>query len=168
MRSARWLALCVLPIALSACTKKDSPTSSTGTTSTSCTTKYSATVNGASWCALTSLSNYYPNQQQVVITGIGISSNGTWSLTVSASAITAAGTYPLNTLSPLRWGLGSSGATTSYGTNNAGSTGTITFTTFTTTHVVGTFSFNALPNAGSTGALAVTNGSFDVTLIPGS
>lgn len=44
-------------------------------------------------------------------------------------------------------------------------TGTLTFTTFTTNRLVGTFSFTAYPDliTGATGAKDVTNGRFDIT-----
>ena len=47
----------------------------------------------------------------------------------------------------------------------AGGSGTITFTTFTTNHAVGSFSFTANPVAGTgaTGSKSVTGGAFNVT-----
>jgi hypothetical protein len=172
MRPVRALiaGLFVLPIAFAGCSKSDSPTSNnSGATSSNCASKYSATVGTAAWCGIAPVANYYPNQQQVVFTAIGLTSAGAYSLTISVSSITAAGTYSLTSVSPLRFALAAfsptSGASSSWSTANAGSTGSVTFTTFSTTHVVGTFTYNATANSSSTGTLAVT-GSFDLVLTP--
>jgi hypothetical protein len=138
----------------------------TGPDNSNCTSKYSASVNGSAWCSLSVGANYYANQQQVVITGTGLIGANAWALTLSVSGITAAGTYNLSTTAPLRFAVAGSSTGVGYTTTVAGSSGTITFTTFTTTHVVGTYSFTAVANTGGTGTVQVTNGSFDVTLTP--
>ncbi|HEY8062475.1 MAG TPA: hypothetical protein VID74_06745, partial [Gemmatimonadales bacterium] len=48
-------------------------------------------------------------------------------------------------------------------TFGAGATGTVTVTTLSATHVAGTFSFSAIPQSGTTGAMVVTQGAFDIT-----
>jgi hypothetical protein len=140
-----------------------------GSGNTSCSTKFSATVNGSAWCALSTASNYYANQQQVVIAGSGLVGGGAaWALTLSTSGVTAAGTYSLTSTSPLRFAVAGSSTGIGYSTTGPGSSGSITFTTFTTTHVVGTYSFTAVATSGGSGNVVVTNGKFDVTLTPGN
>jgi hypothetical protein len=50
-----------------------------------------------------------------------------------------------------------------WGSGVPGGSGSVTLTTLTANHVVGTFSFNAAPsNGGATGTIQVTNGKFDI------
>ena len=166
------LRLLAISLILTACKGSDSTTGTNSNnnqnnTTTCTTTKYTATVNGTAWCAVSTAANYYAAQQQVVITGSGLISTVAWNITLSVSSITAAGTYNLKSLAPLRFSLVSNSNGASYSSNNTGGSGTITFTTFTTTHVVGTFTITAPVTSGGTGTATVAGGSFDVTLTPG-
>jgi hypothetical protein len=134
----------------------------------SCTSKYSGTVNGSAWCAVSAVADWYAGQNQVVISGVGATGTVYWSLTLSASSVTGPGTYALNTTTPLRFAVAGSSTGVGYVTNVPGGTGTITFTTLTSTHATGTYSYTAVANSGGTGTVTVTNGSFDVTLTPRS
>jgi len=62
-------------------------------------------------------------------------------------------------------GIVSSSTGRSWFTPGSGAAGTVTVTTLTATHIVGTFSFNAEPlGGGATGTKVVTNGAFDLIL----
>jgi hypothetical protein len=159
-------ALCAVLMVAAACGGGNSVT---GTNNNGNCVDYKATVAGSAWCALSVVANYYTSQQQVVITGTSFSTTGTtYAVTLSASAITGPGTYNLSTTVPLRFAVVGSSTGVGYTTTVTGSSGTITFTTITSTHAVGTFSFTAVANTGGTGTIQVTNGSFDVPLTPAS
>ena len=52
----------------------------------------------------------------------------------------------------------------SWATALAGGSGSVTLTTLTTNHIVGTFAFDAVPSGGgATGTVHVTSGKFDIT-----
>ena len=158
--------LLAMSLVLSAC--GSDPTSPSDIPSTSsCSTKYSAIVNGTAWCAASVLGNYYAAQQQIVITGIGITGSTSWDITLSVASIGVVGQFNLHNVAPLRVALVSNNSGVGYSTNGTGGSGTITFTTLSTTHVVGTFTFTAPATSGGTGTATITNGSFDVTLVPG-
>ena len=142
----------------------DSSNSVTGTnnTGTGATGPMSATVNGASWVSAAPAVIY--SNSIVSIAGIEISSGTTIAF---ASFVTGPGTYSLSAGSST-FGLanvtkGGQGWTTSA----TGGSGTLVLTTLTTTHVVGTFAFDAVAQSGgATGTMHVTNGKFDITFTP--
>lgn len=85
-------------------------------------------------------------------------------IAIIMAGVTLPGTYDIGA-----GGVGAatySNASSTWLSSNAGGTGTITFTTLTTTHATGTFSFVAAPVVGTTatGPKVVTSGSFDVSL----
>ncbi len=83
---------------------------------------------------------------------------------VSVAHVTAPGTFSLAYLNVQGSSAMVSTATEGWDTFFSGGAGSVTFTTFTTHHAVGTFSFVAVPGiAGTTGNMPVTNGKFDVT-----
>lgn len=134
----------------------------------SCTagTKLSGKINGTDWCALSSLANYYSNLHQVVITGAGLIGSIGWDVTVSVTGVTATGTYPLNGTTAFALVTNSTGS--GWSTLNAGSSGSVTFTTFSPTHVVGTYTLTAAPSTGATGTTSVTSGTFDLAMTAGN
>lgn len=87
-------------------------------------------------------------------------------LAIIMAGVTLPGTYDIGA-----GGVGAatySNASSTWLSATTGGTGTITFTTLTTTHATGTFSFVASPVVGTTatGPKFVTAGSFDVSLGP--
>ncbi len=174
MSPSRWLRSTLLAtlLAVVACSGGSSITGgdNTGGTggqgNTSCASKFTASVNGTAWCSISTVGNWFGNQSQVVITGAGFTGAVSWSLTLSVSSSTGPGTYPLTTTAPLRFAVAGSSAGVGYVTTEAGGSGTVTFTTLTTTHATGTYSFTAVANTGGTGTVTVTNGSFDLMLTP--
>jgi len=127
--------------------------------SNSCATPLSATVNGVAWCS--------PLPQAVVsksIVSIAGFDTGITSSVAFAFAATAPGTYSLT--------FGTSGAGSGtyvrggqgWSSGLAGGTGSVTITTLTSNHLVGTFAFDAVPsNGGATGTIHVANGKFDMS-----
>jgi len=122
---------------------------------------FSATVGGAAWSALGrvvvtrpagSLAIAAASTTYVIeITLVGATKTGTYSL---ANSVSNASQVIVGNANGMAWVTGAAGAT-----------GSVTITTFTSTHVVGTFTFDAVPGPASsaTGTLHVTNGAFDLT-----
>lgn len=118
-----------------------------------------ATINGADWVPAGKASATYRNN---IFSIAGL--NLTYSVSLSIGLLTTTGTYSLDP-GNLKAADGIvSNTTGGWGTAFAGGSGSITFTTLTPTHAVGTFSFDATPGSGNAaGTMHVTNGSFDVT-----
>lgn len=135
--------------------------STTETNSGGILSSYSASVGGVAWAAV----------QPVVwtITSSGVTMSGAdagGATTVSLSFFgTAPGTYSLTINQNTTGGLATVAKSNGQGwsTLGQGGTGTVTVTTLTAKHVVGTFSFDAVtsPN-GVTNVIHVTNGKFDL------
>jgi len=134
------------------------PTADTGAGVTN--GNFTATINGTNWGAIGKVA---------VTRGGSIISIAAGSLSYvvgfGIGAATVPGVYPLNyqnATGSIAIVTNVSGA--SWSTAVQGGTGTLTITALTTTHVAGTFAFDA-PTASSTGngTLHVTNGKFDVT-----
>jgi hypothetical protein len=124
-----------------------------------------ATVDGQAW-----ESTVTSEQAQVGPLG-AITIQGTWAnsttITLNLYNIDEPGTYPLGVTAANVGGSGVVSTTTgrSWFTPGSGAAGTVTLTTLTANHIVGTFSFNAEPlGGGATGTKAVTGGSFDLIL----
>jgi len=120
---------------------------------------FSANVGGVAWTASVPLSLI--TNGGVTITG----SNSANTITVTLSFLaTGPGTVSLN----FSGGNGSLGTVNktggqAYSTVHTGGIGSVTVTTLTAHHAVGTFSFDAI-GSGPTDILHVTNGSFDITM----
>ncbi len=86
-----------------------------------------------------------------------------WSISLSAGPYSApaSGTLTGQTVPLRRIVVQRLGTTQTWG-GAGGDTGTFTITSITPTRIVGTFSGTLAPNAGATGTLAVTGGTFDV------
>jgi hypothetical protein len=78
--------------------------------------------------------------------------------------IRAPGTYAVGTTTPGAYiGVASRTAPIQdWNSNGAGSSGSVTVTTITATRLIGTFTATLAPTTGTTGALTVTNGVFDI------
>ena len=132
----------------------DSPTGTTGGTSA----VFSATVGGVAWTASSPV--YLINPSGVNISGANAANTMTVTLTFLA---TGPGTVSLN-FPQSTAGLGTVNKTggQAYSTVAVGGTGSVTTTTLTAHHAVGTFVFDAI-GSGPTDILHVTNGKFDIT-----
>ena len=134
--------------------------STTGTNSGGNLSSYSASVGGVAWAAIA------PVVWTVTSSGVTMSgADGGGATTVSLSFFaTAPGTYSL-TFNQNTGGVATVAKSNGQGwsTVGQGGTGTVTVTTLSTNHVVGTFSFDAItaPN-GVTNVIHVTNGKFDL------
>jgi hypothetical protein len=114
----------------------------------------SATIDGVAWTAVTNVSFYTPG------VGLVIEAGDLKTLLGISAPVTGPGTYPLNSdaaygnVEPLAGGEWSSDQT--------GGSGSVTVTTVTANHAVGTFAFNAVSTDGKGSVKHVTNGKFDV------
>jgi hypothetical protein len=121
---------------------------------------FTAVINGTSWSPIGRVAVL-----RVAGNGIGISAvSTTYAMTFAINGVAAPGAYSVGAA-----GLQGSqvivatASNSSWVSNNAGGTGSVTFTTVASNHIVGTFAFDAPPAAGTTGTLHVTNGVFDLT-----
>ncbi|HEY4100364.1 MAG TPA: hypothetical protein VGM20_05765 [Gemmatimonadales bacterium] len=120
----------------------------------------SATINGQAWAAAAKPSVAVSNG---IFAMAGL--NLTYGISMAVVQATGPGTYSLTYLNtPGSSGIVASGTGGGWDTYAPGGSGSVTFTTFTSNHVVGTFSMVAAAvSGGATGTLTVTNGAFDVT-----
>jgi hypothetical protein len=123
----------------------------------------SATIDGKAWASVVPAAIFKNNI--VSIAGLDAALTTTVSFAFGA---TGTGTYslaPSNSVGGLGLVVKTSGTTSqSWGTALSGGSGSVTLTTLTANHVVGTFAFDAVPSsAGATGTVHVTNGKFDIT-----
>ncbi len=121
---------------------------------------FTAVINGTTWSPIGRVA-----VQRVAGNGIGmLGSSTTYAMSLAINGVAAAGTYSVGA-SGLQGSqiLVSTGSGSGWVSNNPGGTGSITFSTVTSNHVVGAFAFDAPPTAGTTGTLHVTNGVFDLT-----
>lgn len=119
----------------------------------------SATVNGSAWCSPLAQGTF----QHSIVSIAGFDTGITSSIAFAFGA-TAPGTYSL------AFGNNTGGFATyvkntqGWGSGLSGGTGSVTITTLTANHVVGTFVFDAVPsNGGASGTVHVTNGQFNIT-----
>ena len=120
--------------------------------------KFSATVSGTAWSALGQVIVRKPTSTSLAMTA----GSTTYAMTFTLLNVTGPGTTSLVS-SPSNGSHVLIGATGGgWDTSVAGGTGSVTITTFTANHVIGTFSFDA-PATGSGSPLHVTAGVFDLT-----
>jgi hypothetical protein len=157
MGAARVLSSMVLLSVLGCGGSSTGPNSNAGTNS--CSTPLSATVNGAAWCSPLP----QVTAQHSIVSFAGFDAGITSSIAM-AFAATVPGTYSL------AFGNGTGGFATyvkggqGWTSGQAGGTGSVTVTTLTANHIVGTFVFDAVAsNGGATGTVHVTNGQFNIT-----
>lgn len=127
--------------------------------STSCSTPLSATVNGVAWCG--------PLPQATVSASIvsiaGFDSGITSSIGLAFVA-SAPGTYSLAFANANFGSATFSKAGQGWTSGLAGGTGSVTLTTLTAHHIVGTFAFDAVPsNGGASGTIHVVGGQINMT-----
>jgi hypothetical protein len=152
LRRFSWLAMALLTSTACGGSSSTGPTKTT----TNGAKSMSAKIDGAAWSATTVGGG---------VTGgieILVGTNGTQS--VSISFVPTAGTQ---TMTPTGIVIGqvTIGSQTWQASGAAGSSGSVTVTTATATHLVGTFTFTApvLGGSGSPATRQVTAGTFDVT-----
>jgi hypothetical protein len=141
-----------------ACNNNASPTGTTSPLVTNGT--FTAVVNGASWSAFGPVGVKRPVANAFGITAIST----TYTMGFALNGVTAPGTFDIGA-SGLQGShvLVSTLTNSAWVSDNSGGTGSVTFTTLTANHIVGTFAFDAPSLPGTTGTLHVTNGVFDLT-----
>ena len=135
----------------------NAPNDSTGTGSMSANidgSNFSASGKGAVTTSTATAGSFSivgtaSNGGRLSINAVGVKSAGTYSMSASGSA---SGTYAVGTSTWL--------------STISGGSGSIVFTTLTSTHATGTFSFTGAPVVGTSasGNKSVTSGTFDVSL----
>ena len=136
-----------------------SSTDPNSSVSNSCSAGISATVNGAAWCS--PLAQATVSKSIVSMSGFDSGFTSTIGIAFVASA---PGTYALT----LSNGAGGSATYSKAGqgwtSGIAGGTGSITLTTLTANHIVGTFAFDAVPaSGGASGTIHVVGGQINMT-----
>ena len=127
---------------------------------------FRAVLNGAQWGAIGQVSVTRGTNNFIGIAAAGTATGGaTYAIVVGIGNATGPGTHTFNLAG---FGDGSSlivgGTTIGWGTAFTGGNGSVTITTLTANHIVGTFSGTAVPStAGSGGNMVITNGTFDIT-----
>ena len=157
MLAARQLSSMVLLAVVACGGSSTGPTSNSG--SNSCSTPLSATVNGAPWCSPLPQAIY----SKSIVSLAGFDAGLTSSIAIAVAA-TGPGTYPLAFGNNIGGFATFAKAGQGWSTGLSGGTGSITITTLTANHIVGTFVFNAVPsNGGAQGTIQATNGQINVT-----
>lgn len=156
MRTTKMLSAILVLSAIGCGSSSDSVT---GTNNNSTSGPLSATIDGKAWAS--PAPSVVRGGSIISIAGIDLALTGSVSLAVAAPA---PGTYSL------AFGNNSGGVgivtkgSQGWGSALQGGTGSVTFTTVATNHVVGTFAFDAVATSGgATGTVHVTNGKFDIT-----
>jgi hypothetical protein len=157
MRLARRLSAIFL-LSIAACGGSDSITGTNSNCGT--TTTISATIDGTAWCSPAAAVNH-ANNSIIAVAGIDLGLTASVSFGVVAPSpgtySVAFGNQTFGSATITEAGKGWSSAL-------QGGTGSVTFTTLTANHVVGTFAFDAVgASGGATGTVHVTNGKFDIT-----
>lgn len=158
-------------LALSACGGDSSPSGPGGGGGGGTgTTNLSATIDGVAWSAASQTIVVGTSTEPGQLSFLGSSiTNPVGALSINLGRIPGPGTYPLG-VNVFTASGGS--ATVSFGATSAntpldGASGSITFTSISSTRAAGTFAFVAKPLVGSGDPIVVTNGAFDVPLSSG-
>ncbi len=125
-----------------------------------------ATINGTAWSSNISYRATWGGNV-ISITGSGGASVTNYTLiTMAVTSVTAAGTYPLSFGNTQVGLVNVVNGTKDWSTGFPGGVGTLIITSLTPTHVIGTFSFTAIPasTSAATDTLKVTDGKFDMDI----
>lgn len=157
MRATRFISIMVL-LSAGACGGSSS-TTPTGNNNNNSSGPMSATIDGAAWASQAPSASWKNN----LVVLAGIDNALTTTVTIGFGATTP-GTYSIGFAN----NFGGTGIVIksgkSWGTSLQGGTGSVTLTTLTANHMVGTFSFSAVASGGgATGTSVATNGKFDIT-----
>jgi len=158
MRLTKLLPMILLS-SLAAC-GGDSSSSLTGTNGNNNTTgPMTATIDGKAWASPAPA--VVRNGTIVSVAGLDLALTASVSFAFAASATGTYSLAPGNSVGGL--GIVTKGSQ-GWGSALQGGAGSVTLTTLTANHVVGTFAFDAVPSSGgATGTVHVTNGKFDIT-----
>jgi hypothetical protein len=129
---------------------------------------FTATIDGQAWEATPisiAANPVLAVPGALLITGVQTVGNTTTGVTLTLYNITGPGTYPLGVSSNVYGGTGQVGESNdAWITDNTGTAGTVTITTLSASHIVGSFAFDAVPGHHNvqTNTRVVTNGHFDL------
>jgi hypothetical protein len=157
MRLAKLVSITLL-VSSAACGGSDSTTGTNGSNNSGA--AMSATIDGTAWSAPSPAASY----QDTRVTIVGADVALTNSITMSFVAATT-GTYSFalsstsSAVAILTKNKGAQGFSTAAQTGG----GSVTVTTLTSHHLVGTFAFDAVGNPASLGMAHVTSGKFDIS-----
>ena len=152
---ATWVAVLTL-FPLTACGGSDSPSGPAGSGT------MSATVNGSGWSVDSGQAQYNVSEDLIVLFA---PSTGSYGMGVNLPAFAGPGTYAFENQ---RFATVTLGADPGWGTTYEDGEGSLTVTSFSSERITGTFQFTAYPSPSSsqTGTLVVTDGQFDLPVIP--
>jgi hypothetical protein len=121
-----------------------------------------AKLDGSNWNATTIVATYPSG-----ILAIAGTDNQGQTIGFAVGPTTATGTFPVAITSGVNASLtvASGSSAQSWNAVQTSGSGSVTLTTITATHAVGTFQFTVVPvpGTGATGSRSITQGSFDVT-----
>lgn len=121
---------------------------------------FTATINGTAWSALGKVVVIRPTSTSIALS----TTSTTYGMTITLLNVTGPRIVPLTTsVSDGSVAILANANGMGWATGRSVGTGTVTLTTLTTTHVAGTFSFDADPVMGTTVVAQVRNGAFDIT-----
>jgi hypothetical protein len=158
MRATRFISIMVL-LCSGACGGSSSTSLTGNNNNNNSSGPMSATIDGVAWSSQLPSAVYRNN----IVAIAGIDNGLTTSVSIGFGA-TGTGTYNLGFGNSVAGSGIVTKAGKGWGSSLQGGTGSVTVTTLTANHIVGTFSFNAVPaSGGATGTSVVTNGKFDIT-----
>lgn len=136
------------------------PLGQTGTSGSVTNGSFAATINGTKWSA-----NGAVAVSRLSTTLSIAAASPTYALSFSLPNVSTTGTIPLtNALSNSAIAVVGAANGNGWATGQRSSVGSVTITTLTSSHIAGTFTFDADPvNGGATSILQVRDGTFDVT-----
>lgn len=155
---ARGVATLATLLMVGACGSDGSPTAAGNGT-------ISASMNGSAWSVSPAMAQHNAGAGLVVIFA---PSTGSYGLGINLSGFQGTGSYTFGpasqTFAVVTMGADPAGWGTVYGEGS----GSVTVTTFSSSRIRGTFSFTAHPSptSGQTGPMVVTNGEFDLPVVP--
>jgi hypothetical protein len=152
------IAALAMALALASCGGDGSPTAPGNGT-------ISASMNGAAWSVDSAMAQHNAGAGLVVIFA---PSTGSYGLGINLPGFQGSGSFNLGpasqTFAVVTVGADPAGWGTVYGDGS----GSVTVTSFSSSRIVGTFSFTAhpAPTSSQSGPMVVTNGQFDLPVIP--
>jgi hypothetical protein len=125
---------------------------------------FTAQINGTTWNAIGTASVTKSSSNFLVFSGAGPFGATTYALSFAIGGATGAGTYSLTYLNQSASTLIVVSPSNTWSSYVNGGSGTLTLTTLTANHIVGTFSADVAPGSSTTtGTLQIRNGQFDLT-----
>ncbi|MEP6492223.1 MAG: hypothetical protein ABJF01_06075 [bacterium] len=119
----------------------------------------SATIDGKAWSSPAPAALYRSNIVSVAGLDVPVTSSVSFAMLAAGP-----GTYSVASGNSIGGSAIVTQSAKGYSSASTGGTGSVTITTLTANHVVGTFVFDAIGSTGgATGTVHVTNGKFDIT-----